>query len=68
MSIRITIMVKTTHPTTIPIIDDALVLSLLRAEGDGADVAGDMGYSQLQAIEEEPESLELYQAPLYAYI
>ena len=29
---------------------------------------GAIGYSQLQAIDEEPESLLLYQTPLYADI
>ena len=49
---------KTTHPTTIPIIADAL--SLLRVEGErvGNDSVGNevgaMEYSQLQAIQEEP--------------
>ena len=40
--------------------------------GDVGDSVGNevgaMGYSQLQAIDEEPESLELYQTPLYADI
>ena len=52
-------MTNTTHPTTIPTIDDAL--SLPPVEGDVGDSVGndvgEMGYSQLQTIEEEPESL-----------
>ena len=58
-------MTKTTHPTTIPIIADALALSPLRLGDSVGNDVGDKEYSQLQSIEEEPESLVLYQTPVY---
>jgi hypothetical protein len=51
--------------------DDGMVVVGLTVGDVGDSVGNDVGdieYSQLKAIEEEPESLELSQAPLYAYI